>query len=99
MKDMPPEVATQLANSIPLFALGLALFLTAFLLIIGALFSLVPNVYNERRENEPNTKKKAFALMIGTAFLCALLGWLSLHGLSSYLVEAAITMSNVEEVK
>lgn len=99
MKDMPPEVAAQLANSVPLFALGLALFLTAFLLIIGALFSLLPHVHSELRDGEPSTKWKIFGLMVGVAVLCGGAGWMILDLLSSNLVESTVIMSNVEESK
>jgi hypothetical protein len=98
MKDVPPEVSGQVAMSLPLFALGLALFLTAFLLITGALLSLIPQVY-EKRENESNGKKKAFWLMIGIAVLCGIAGFLTLNGLSSHLIDATNIMSQVEETK
>lgn len=98
MKDLPPEVAGQLALSVPLFALGLALFLTAFLLVAGALLSLLPHVY-ENRETKPNNKLKAFLLLIVIAIVCIGLGWLTLSGLSSQLTDATTIMSSVEENK
>ena len=96
MKDVPPEVAGQLALSVPLFALGLALFLTAFLLVSGALLSLIPQVYNPK-PNEPTKKWKIFGILILLALVCAGMGWLTLGGLSNQLVEAATIMSNVKE--
>jgi zinc transporter ZupT len=98
MKDVPPEVSGQIAMSLPLFALGLALFLTAFLLVAGALLSLIPQVY-ERRENGSNGKWRAFGLMIGIAVLCGVAGWMTLSGLSSHLIDATTIMSQVEESK
>lgn len=98
MKDVPPEVSGQIAVSLPLFALGLALFLTAFLLLAGALLSLIPQVY-ERRANESNGKWRAFGLMIGIAVLCGVAGWLTLNSLSNHLTDATTIMSHVEESK
>jgi hypothetical protein len=98
MKDVPPEVSGQIAVSLPLFAVGLALFLTAFLLIAGALLSLIPQVY-ERKENASNGKWRAFGLMMGIAVLCGVAGWLTLSGLSSHLLDATTIMSHVEESK
>lgn len=98
MKDVPPEVSGQIAVSLPLFALGLALFLTAFLLLAGALLSLIPQVY-ERREGKSNGKWRAFGLMIGIAVLCGVAGWLTLNGLSNHLTDATTIMSHVEESK
>lgn len=98
MKDMPPEASGQIAMSLPLFALGLALFLVAFLLIAGALLSLIPWVY-ERRENTPNNKWRAFGLMVGIAVVCGVAGWLTLAGMSNHLTDATTIMSHVQETK
>lgn len=98
MKDMPPEVSGQLALSVPLFALGLALFLVAFLLIAGALLSLIPQVY-ERKENSSNGKCRAFGFMVGIAVLFGVAGYLTLGELSNQLTAATHTMSQVQETK
>jgi hypothetical protein len=98
MKDVPPEVAGQIALSVPLFAFGLALFLTAFLLVAGALLSLIPNVYTPRFD-DPNQKRRTIGVMVGIALLCAVAGWLTLQGLSGQLTDAATIMSNVQETK
>lgn len=98
MKDVPPEVTAEIVMSLPLFALGLALFLTAFLLVAGALLSLIPQVY-EKRENVPSKKWRAFGLMIVIAVVCAGVGYLTLAGLSGHLGEATTIMSNVDETK
>ena len=98
MKDVPPEVAGQIALSIPLFALGLALFLTAFLLIAGSLLSLIPAVYTPRSDY-PNQKWRTIGVMVAIAVVCAGFGWLTLQGLSGQLIDAAEIMSKVEETK
>lgn len=98
MKDVPPEATAHIAMSLPLLALGLALFLTAFLLVAGALISLLPEVY-EKRENRPSNKGRVFGLMIVIAVVCAGVGYLTLSGLTVQLEEATVIMSNVDEAK
>ena len=97
MKNIPPEVSGQLAFSVPLFALGLALFLTAFLLIAAALLGLIPNIYY-KRENASSKKWKAFWVMVGIAVVCCGLGWFTLGELGNYLTSSTTIMSHVQEI-
>lgn len=98
MKDIPPEAAGQIAASVPLFALAVALFLTAFMLIAGVLLSLIPNVY-KHKSDDPNQKRKMLGVMILIALVSAGFGWLALNSLTNHLVGAAEIMSKVQETK
>jgi hypothetical protein len=97
MNDIPPEVAQQLGASVPLFAFGLALYLASILLVVAALLSLLPAVYQDR-PNRAALKWKMFGVLVAASLVAAGFGYFTITELSTHILDMTEVMSNIQEI-
>lgn len=95
MDKLTPEVIEQLLSSIPLFALGLALFIVSFLCLLVALFSLLPWAHTFK-DNKPRDWKLILIVMLVGAVVFGAGGWWMIEQLNHNLSDTIALMSTIE---